>query len=206
MTECYVPHTGVNRRWAVATVERVLPVVLALLAPVGMLHRPCAIAPSPCLLLALALAALTAPSILAAGRPAPPREARLGGLRYSCARAFTMIEALICAALVAFVVVGVAQVFGHSHQEQTTEANAQGLQDVGATIGIDAQAIGAYDPNAQAHFEGLGQQQSTLTVNGQPTTVKVGGTTLGMSVSITSPDGTSANLVAPFAQPKATPE
>jgi len=205
MTECYVPDIGVNRRWAIATVERVLPVVLVL-APIATLHHACGIGSSPWLLIGLALAALAAPGFPSALRGTSPRAARLGGPRYSCARAFTLIEGLICAALVAFVVVGVAQVFGHSRQEQTTEVNAQGLQDVGATIGIDAQAIGAYDPNAQAHFEGLGQQQSTLIVNGQPTTVKVGGSTLGMSVNITSPDGTSANLVAPFAQPKATPE
>ena len=203
MTECYVPHTGANRRWAIATVERVLPVVLAFLAPIEILHRSCAVARSPWLFIGLAVAALASPGIPFSGLPRP-RVARLAGLSYQ--RAFTLIEGLICAAVVAFVVVGVVQVFGHSHQEQTTEANAQGLQDVGATIGIDAQAIGAYDPNAQAHYEALGQQQSTMTVNGQPTTVNVAGTTLGMSVHISSPDGTSANLVAPFAQPKATPE
>lgn len=149
--------------------------------------------------------ALTAPGAIPRVPPRLPAAGR-AGRRARLEAGFGLIDALIAASLVVLVIVAIGAIFGQSHQKTTAEVNAQGLQDVGATIGVDAQAIGAYDPSAQAAFKGLSQQHTTITVNGQTTTVKVNGTPLGMGVSISSVDGSSANLVAPLPEPKATPE
>jgi Flp pilus assembly pilin Flp len=121
-------------------------------------------------------------------------------------RGINSIEVLICAALVSLVIVGVAVQYGRQHASVTNEVNAQALRDVGSAIDVDAAAISAYDSNARAAYTGLGQQNTTVTVNGQTAKIKLNGAASGLDVSVTTPDGSQANLLAPLPIAKPTPQ
>jgi len=121
-------------------------------------------------------------------------------------RAITSIEVLVTAALVSIVIVGVAYEYGQQHGSVTNEANAEALRDVGSAINVDAGAIAAYDANARAAYTALAQQSTTLSVNGQTAKIKLNGATSGLAVSVTTPDGSQANLLAPLPNAKPTPQ
>jgi type II secretory pathway pseudopilin PulG len=121
-------------------------------------------------------------------------------------RGISSIEVLVTAALVSLLIVGVAYEFGHQHASVTNEANAEALRDVGSAIDVDAAAIAAYDANARAAYTALAQQNTTLTVNGQTAKIKLNGATSGLAVSVTTPDGSQANLLAPLPDAKPTPQ
>jgi hypothetical protein len=145
-------------------------------------------------------------AVAAATSMAVQPTARLRRCAVAAERGINSIEVLICAALVSIVVVGVAVQYGRQHASVTAEVNAQALRDVGSAIDVDAAAISAYDANARAAYTGLGQQNTTVTVNGQTAKIKLNGAASGLDVSVTTPDGSQANLLAPLPIAKPTPQ
>jgi type II secretory pathway pseudopilin PulG len=133
-------------------------------------------------------------------------EGRLRRVVVHLATGITSIEVLITAAIVSIVIVGVAFEYGAQHGSTTREANSEALRDVGSAIDVDAAAIAAYDANARAAYSGLGSQTSNITVNGQTAKVQLNGGAGGLAVSVTTPDGAQANLVAPLPNAKPVPQ
>ena len=156
----------------------------------------------PCLLRIVLYVAATAAVASLVIRP----EGRLRRVVVHVEAGITSIEVLITAAIVSIVIVGVAFEYGAQHGSTTREANSEAIRDVGSAIDVDAAAIAAYDANARAAYSALGSQTSNITVNGQTAKVQLTGGAAGLAVSVTTPDGAQANLVAPLPNAKPVPQ
>ena len=197
-----------NARLAVARLRRTLRSV----ANRGLVAAPvAAIAITPavlagwradCVLRLATLLVVAAAAISVAVQPST----RFHRFAKAAERGINSIEVLVCAALVSIVIVGAAVQYGRQHGSATNEANAQALRDVGSAIDVDAAAISAYDASARAAYTGLAQQNTTVTVNGQTAKIKLNGAASGLDVSVTTPDGSQANLTAPLPNAKPTPQ
>jgi Tfp pilus assembly protein PilV len=142
-------------------------------------------------------------------RTAPARLRAVGARDIAESRleaGFSVLEALVAAALVAMAVLGGAIVFGQQKQTAATVSAPVRLQDAVAAVDVDANALQAYDPAVRQTILGSGPQLWTIAVDaGDPVVMQAHPVASGVAV-VAKRASQAASEIAPLPLPKPTPQ
>ena len=152
--------------------------------------------------LAVPLSLLVAPP---RGGAVPAR--RLAGRRSLAEDGFTILEALVCAALIASLVIGGTAVFSQQKQSIAQVTTPDVLRDDVAALDVDANALQAYDAGVRSKIQSGGTQLWTAPMPGTQQLATIQAQPASSGVSVVAKVGTqAASIVAPLPQPKPTPQ
>jgi hypothetical protein len=134
------------------------------------------------------------------------RSARTLAERSSPEDGFTVLEALIAAALIAMVILGGTVVFSQQKQTLGQPGAPDALRDELSALDVDANALAAYDQGVQAKIQAGGTQLWTAALPaGDVVTIQAQPASGGIAV-IARTGSQAASIVVPLSEPKPLPQ